>query len=195
MRKKEVGMAKVLSTVLVFLLVGCGSSSIPFVGGGGPFKGTVDFEAIDEGVLRAFARDVEGAVAAGNREYVLEDSEVLVVNTSAIAQAIKTRAARQELLVEFMDTGFLYEQQGGLVSIIRSGDYGRATTRNERDRNALLVIGENQNRWAVYEGLLKANNLSRKSLPAIRTVFFEARLGLLGSGHYYEDGAGNRVAK
>ena len=188
-------MSNKFSVLVTLLIVGCSTSSVPLMGGGGPFNSTPDYTSLNEEATRAFAQRVERAVVDGNRDFVLEDTDDLVVNTPAIAQSVRTRAARNELVSKFMDTGFVYERRGGLVSIITNGDYKRSTERLERDRNALLVMGENKNRWALYEEILEANNFPRKALPAIRTIFFETRVALLRAGQQYEDSTGKLVSK
>ncbi len=50
-----------------------------------------------------------------------------------------------------------------------------------------MVNGENRNRWAIYEGILDANELPQSGLAAIEQIFFDARKALMTSGQKYED--------
>lgn len=168
---------------------GCASIGNPFT------KLTPDYSTVPEEELRAFAGAVEQFVLQGEREPTFEDYPSIATDNEEIRQAIRTRAARAEILRELLDTGFAYEQKSGTVSIIRSRDYKRSTDKRKRDQNALLVMSENANRWTLYETLVKASHWQPGSLGAVQNAFFEARRDLLSPGQKYEGPDGNLVEK
>lgn len=149
-----------------------------------------DYREMPVDAMRAVALEIEQAIQQGNREASIADRDGIVVNTEAIRHAIRTRAARNELLQQFLDNGYGMEMRSGLVSIDRGADYKKDTTRRQRDRNALLVMSENDDRWTLYEGILDASNISQKSLSAVQLIFFEARLTCMRDGQKYEDEEG-----
>ena len=173
---------------LVLLLGGCSTlSSFTRV--------APDYATLPEDAVKSIAALVEKAVKDGNREPVLENAGGLTVNTPEITQAVRTRSARHELVAKLLSSGFAMEQKNGLISVLRSREYKKATTGDERDRNALLVMSENANRWSIYEGIVKASNLSPNALSAVQDAFYRARVELLDSGQKYEDEAGKTVVK
>ena len=179
------------SLALAFVLLpGCGTVSIPLVGGGAP-----NYAELPEQELHGLAATIEGEVRAGNREPAIENTAGLVVDTPEVVQAIHTRAARAALVDQLLSTGFAAEQPNGTITLLRSGEYKKATSARERDKNALVVMSENQNRWTIYEGIIKASNLRAKSLPAVQDAFYKARVELLQAGQKYEDPSGAVVEK
>jgi len=186
-RSRVVRIAAPLLALLMAL--GCSTVVRPFV------HIKPDYSEVPEDALREAALEIEKAVQAGKRDAQIADRAGLVLDAESIRQAIRTRAARAELLNEFLDTGHVYEGNRGLVVILRTKAYKEATTRRQRDRNALLVMGENNNRWAIYEGLIKAGDLSPKSLSAIQDAFRQARAQCMKTGQKYEEAAGEIVVK
>jgi len=185
--------SRIVRTVapLLALLMALGCSTVvrPFV------HLKPDYSELPADALREVALEIEKAVQAGDRDPEIADRAGLVLGGDAIRQAIRTRAARAELLNEFLDAGHAYEGNRGLVVILRTKAYKKATTRHQRDRNALLVMGENNNRWAIYEGLIKASALSPKSLSAIQDAFHQTRVQCMKAGQKYEDATGEIVVK
>lgn len=145
-----------------------------------------DYSALPADDLKRVAASIEAIVAAGNEEFLLEGPGGLIVDTPDIRQAVRTRAIRQPLVSEFLDGGFGVEQRNGLLKIQRGSDYKKATTRNQRDREALVVMSENDNRWTIYEGLLEANNWPPNTLSAIQETFFLERVPLMKTGQPHE---------
>lgn len=145
-----------------------------------------DFQDVPAEALRDAALQVEQAVARGDREPAFSTREGIVLDTEAIRQAIRTRAARIEQVDRLLDSGFAWERANGLIAIKSSREYKKATTSRERDRNASIVYSENQNRWTVYEGLRKASNLKPGALGAVQRAFYEARVQQLEPGQLYE---------
>ena len=145
--------------------------------------------------VKALAAEIEQAVHDKVREPDIKNKGSVVVETDTIKQAIRTRAARAHLVEGFLATGHLMEANNGLVSIIRSSDYKKFGSSRDRDRNAQLVLGENADRWALYEGILNASNISPKSLPAIQRIFFDAHMALLPDGTKFEDENGKVAYK
>ena len=172
---------RVASAALILVaLVGCRS----LVGSVVEFK--PDYAEVPEAALREIAAEIEAAVQAGNREPNIADRGGIVISSDEVKQAIRTRAARSELINNFLDTGHSWERQDGLIWVIRSSDYKKAGTSRDRDRNALLIDGENANRWALYEGIVKDSNLAPGALSAVRAIFAEARVANMKSGQKYE---------
>ncbi len=177
-----------LTVILVTALTGCASTNA-FV------RMTPDYTALPREALEDVALRIEQAVARGDREAEIKGTGGIVLDTPEIRQAIRNRAARHALLSEFLDTGYLYEKRSGLVYIQRNSTYKKNTTRAERDRHALLVMGENANRWSIYEGIVKAGNFPPNALSAVQETFFKARLSLMKPSQRYENESGEMVAK
>ena len=136
----------------------------------------VDYSQLPEAPMREIAAEIENAVAAGNRDAEIASREGIVLDNDLIRQAIRTRAARSELIDAFRTAGWGLEQKNGLISIQRTREYKKGTTKRDRDRHAVLVMGENNDRWALYEGLVESSDFPPGALNAIQAIFAEARI-------------------
>ncbi len=154
-----------------------------------------DYADVPVDTLRAVAREIEQAVHDGNRDFSIADRDGVIVNTESVQQAIRTRAARAHLVDAFLETGHAWETRNGLLDILRTGEYKKFGTSRDRDRNALMVLGENTDRWAIYEGIVDASHFRSKSLGAVQRIFFEARLEFLPDGAKYESEDGEVAYK
>jgi hypothetical protein len=173
----------------VGLLPGCISVPNPFA------HMKPDYTDLPADAMREMALEIERVVQSGDREAVIADKNGIVVSSETVKQAIKMRIARAKLVNEFLDTGFGCEQKNGLLTILRGKEYKNATTYRERDRHALVVTNENQNRWALYEGIIEASNFPRRSLSAIQQTFHQARIENMTKGQKFEDESGNQTVK
>jgi hypothetical protein len=174
---------------VVAVHVGCAGIGSSFI------KMRPDYSQVPEAALRDAANAIEKAAMQGEREPVLADFPGVVLTTPEIVQAMRTRAARSALVSDLLASGHAYEQANGTIKIINSREYKKNTTPRERDQNALLVMSENQSRWDLYEGIIKASNWSSGALGAVQHSFYEARVALLAAGAKYEDVQGNIVVK
>ena len=172
------------SVLLIPVLLGCVS-----VTGAVP-RPIANLDELPLDALRRVASEIEREVLAGNREASFTDNAEVIINDPAILHAIRTRAARSELVLDFLLTGHAWERQDGRIWILRSKEYKKAGNSREKDRDAVVVMSENENRWTLYEGIAKQNGWSRRSLPAVEKAFFEERLKLLAPGIKYEDDEG-----
>jgi hypothetical protein len=180
---------KTLSIVALLALTGCAGLGAPFI------KLRPDYSKVPEESLHAAAHAIEQAVLQGEREPQFQEFAGVMLDLPEIMQAIRTRAIRNPLIQEMLDAGYAYEQKSGVIALLRSRDYKRATTRQQRDQHALLIMSENQNRWTLYEGIVTASQWAPGALGAVQDSFFQARLALLKSGRHYENEAGEIVAK
>lgn len=183
--------SKCLQVAIAFLLMasGCASTGNPFT------RQSPNFDTVPVDAIRAAAMEIESVVGQGDREKSIASVSGLNLDTPEIAQAIRTRAARAELVSDFLNTGFAYEQQSGLLSVVRNKEYKAATTSRDRDRYALIIMGENQNRWDIYEGIVEANDLGSRALSAIQSIFADVRIDQLSAGQPYESENGDIVRK
>lgn len=182
-------MKKLVVTMLAAVLVaGCISIPNPFL------HGKADYSKLNADSLKAVAMEVEQAVQEGNREPGVKDRDGIVVSSEPIVQAIRMRAARSELLNEFLDSGFAREDNNGLVKVLGSKEYTKATSGRERNRNAMLVLNENNDRWTIYEGIVKQSKL-RGATPTVQDAFHQARVAVMKPGQKYQDAAGNTAVK
>lgn len=170
-------------------MCGCASIGIPFLHQE-PSYGQLPAES-----LKAVALEVERAVQEGNRDAQIADRDGIVLNTDVIRQAIRTRAARAELVNEALDKGYAIERPNGHLYILRTPEYKKETTGRERDRIAMLVGDEAVNRWAIYEGIADASKLPRRSLSAIQEIFHQARIDVMKEGQKYEGPSGETIVK
>ena len=171
------------------LSFGCAGIGTSFI------KMRPDYSIVPEAELHEAAAAIERAAMQEEREPQLGDFPGVVLDTPEIKQAIRARAARAALVKKFLEAGYACEQQNGTIKIINSNEYKKNTTSRDRDRNAVLIMGENQSRWALYEGIVKASNWPAKALGAVQHSFYQARVALLEPGARYEDDAGNIVVK
>lgn len=158
-----------VAMLLALAVAGCASTPNPFV------HLRPDYSELPVAELDAVAQEIEAAVDRGDREYAPPTRGGIVADTPEIKQAVKQRAARHELVTALLAAGYAEETDSGLVNMITNSAYKKATTKRERDRNALVVYSENQNRWTLYEGIMKASNLPPRSLSAIQETFYKAR--------------------
>lgn len=179
---------------LFLLLSVSGCSSLGSKGAAGA-KPAPKLSSLPVEAMHAIAKDIESQVMAGNREPALHDREGIVVDVPKIKQAVRTRAARVELLSAFLDTGHGWERRNGLLWIIRSAAYKAAGTPRTRDLDALMVNSENIDRRALYEEIVDQSGLPSKSLSEVVEIFFQARLELMKPGQKYEDVDGAAVVK
>lgn len=170
----------VACTVLTVAVAACSSMGNPF----GRLK--PDYSEVPLAALREVADEIEQAVHYGNRNARIADRGGIIVNTEAIRQAIRSRAARSELIEAFRDTGHACEKPNGRLYILRTRAYKKYGTRKDRARKALLVLSENNDRWTLYEGIVKASNLPPGALSAVEETFFKARLAYLDPEHVCE---------
>ncbi|GMW02573.1 MAG: hypothetical protein AMXMBFR84_37090 [Candidatus Hydrogenedentota bacterium] len=154
-----------------------------------------DYTTLPEETLRVVALEIEQAVKDGNREAAIKNQGEVVVETDEIQQAIRTRAARSALVLAFLQTGHAWERSNGTLAIIRSEAYKKLGTKLDRDRNALMVMGENADRWSLYESIQKSSKFPPRSLPAIQRIFFDARVQVMDAGLKYEGEGEETVQK
>ena len=177
---------KVVGFGLLIACVGCATVQSTFS------SARPDYATLPEETMREIALEIETAVAQGNRDAEIADRGGIVVSTPEMRQSIRTRAARHALIDEFRAMGFGLEKEDGLITIMRSGDYKQARNRQQKNRDAGLIISENNDRWALYEGIREESNLPRRSLGAIRAIFAEARVSLMAPGQEYKGPDGER---
>lgn len=173
----------------LILAAGCAT-----VSGFSPFRFTPGAADLPKDAVDRLAQEMEAKVAAGEREMALTAPEGLVLG-DGVLQAARTRAIRSELVKNLLRSGFAVEQRNGTIALIRNRDYRKATSSRERDRNALVVMSENANRWTTYEGLVRDSGLKGGSLSGIQEAFYRARIPLLEPGMKYQDDSGNIVVR
>ena len=182
-------MKKLLvASLAVVLVAGCISISNPFL------HGKPDYSKLNADSLKAVATEIEQAVQEGNREPGVKDRDGIVVTSEPIVQAVRMRAARSQLLNEFLDSGFGREDKNGLVNILGSKEYTKATSGRERNRNAMLVLNENNDRWTIYEGIVKVSKI-RGATATVQDAFHQARVAVMKPGQKYQDAEGNTAVK
>ena len=184
-------MKRIALVVLCFtcLLPGCRTVVNPFV------AMRPDYSQVPVELLRTASLAVETAISQGNRTFDPATVSGVRLDSDEILQAIRTRAARQEMVDDFLNTGHAFEQRNGLLNIQRTSAYKRFGTSRDRDRQALLVMGENADRWAIYEGIVKLNNYPSRGLSAVQELFHEARVANLEPGQKYQGVDGQILSK
>jgi len=169
-----------LASTAIFITSGCTTAN-PFT------RMKPDYAALPVDDLSAIAQNIERAVSSSDRDATIPNQGNVTVDTPQLKQAIRTRAARYELVRDMLESGYIIEEKGGLIAIQRSRAYTQSTSRQERDRHAMVVMSENRDRWTLYEGILKANNFAPRNLSAVQTLFHQARIMYLPPNANYEE--------
>jgi len=166
---------------LAFFLPGCASGpSIPFISG----EAKLDTVPVED--LRAVAEQIEAAVRAGNTDPKIENKGAIVADFPELQQAVKSRALRFKLIDGFLNSGHAKEDPSGLVAVLRSSEYKKEGTSQDRDRDALLVMSENNNRWTIYEGIVEHSKLPARSLSAVQEIFRQVRVAGMTAGQKFD---------
>jgi len=178
-----------LSVICIAIGVGGCAVTTPFV------RTKPVYDDVPREALYAVALEIETAVQQRDRDAVVADRDGIVVSGDAFRQAFRTRIVRADLVNDFRATNHSVEKRDGLLWIIRGTKvYKESTTRREKDRDALLVMSENDDRRAIYAGIQKASNLPIRTLSAIQRIFYEARLEVMPQGQLFETNEGEIVA-
>ena len=171
--------------VLGVLVSGCASGpSIPFI------RGEAKLDTVPEADLRAVAMQIETAVRDGNTAPKIGNSGAIVADFPELQQAVKSRALRFKLNDGFLSSGHAYESTSGLIAVLRTSEYKKQGTAQDRDRDALLVMSENNNRWTIYEGIVENSKLPQRSLASVQEIFRQVRVEAMSPGQKYEADGG-----
>ena len=190
--RRRIATAISCIAALLFVLPACNTVIKPISKSIRP-SAPPDLSRVPAETLRALASAIEREVRDGNRRATFENAGLAI--GEEVLQAIHTRAARGEIVNAFLDTGFGWEKNNGLLAILRSNEYRLSGSSRSKDRDALVVMGENDDRWAIYEGLVAANGLGNSSLSAVQAIFAQVRIELLPAGQKYQDDAGEVAFK
>jgi hypothetical protein len=175
--------------VCLIVLAGCARYGNPLG------RTEADYSNLPTESLHTAALYIEQQVVEQNRTPDLSDKENFKLNSPAVQQALRSRAARAHLVKDMLDSGYLFENNNGRIEIIRTKAYKDSGDAKSRDRDALVVISENNDRRMMYESLQEINNLNPADRSAIEEIFFNARKELLVVGHLYEGSDGKPVSK
>jgi len=114
-----------------------------------------------------------------------QEADINVSNPAirALKDSIKERSGA---IKPFMDRGNIGIAQDGLLAI-RSAD---GLNLKERAETKQLVDAENRDRENLYGEIAKANNISKESIPRIKTIFAKSWLEQAQSGWWIQDAQG-----
>ena len=171
------------------LVLGCGTLSKPLA------SFTPGLTPLPEAELRSVAAAIERSVRLGDPGAAVREAPGVSVKSPLLLQALRTRTLRHPRVTELLRQGHVYELRNGLIKIKTSRAYSKATTRQGRDQNAVLVQRENEDRWSIYEALIEENTWPGRSMDAVRAIFFEVRVDAMVPGEYYESGDGGMEPK
>ena len=172
---------------LVLLFSGCAKYGNP-IGRTEANYANIPVEALTNAALY-----LEKQVKEGNRTPDLALIDDFVLDSPAVKQALRSRAARIELVQILLDSGHAYEKRNGLIAIHRTKAYKKSGTYQSRDRDALVVISENNDRRMLYSSIQEINNLNPADRTAIENIFFEVHKQTLEVGQRFENTDGEIV--
>ncbi len=115
-----------------------------------------------------------------------QEADINVSNPAirAIKDSIK---ARSDAIKPFMDRGSIGIAADGLLAI-RNTD---GLNLKERAETKQLVDAENRDRENLYVEIAKANNISKESVPKIKSIFARSWLDQARPGWWLQDSQGN----
>ena len=176
------------------IIILAGSTFIGCAKYGNPIGHTnADYTKLPVKTVEEVAHRLEEETRKGNRTPDLAPHNSFKIDSPEIKQAMRSRAARAQLVIDLLDTGHMYEKRNGKIAIIRTKAYKNSGTSETRDRDALVVISENSDRSIIYQSLQKINTLNPAERSAIVEIFFKTRIQLMQPGHRYEGAEGEII--
>jgi uncharacterized protein YdbL (DUF1318 family) len=109
------------------------------------------------------------------------------VSNPAIRALKDSIRERSNAIKPFMDRGNIGLAQDGLLTI-HSAD---GLNLKERAETKQLVDAENRDRENLYSEIAKANNISKDSIPRVKTIFAKSWLDQARPGWWIQDAQGN----
>mgnify|MGYP001374508166 FL=1 len=115
-----------------------------------------------------------------------QEADINVTNPAirAIKDSIRERS---NAIKPFMDRGNIGLAQDGLLTVHNADGLNL----KERAETKQLVDAENRDRDNLYAEIAKANNISRDSIPRIKTIFARSWLDQARPGWWIQDAQGN----
>ncbi|MGE5217582.1 MAG: YdbL family protein [Chloroflexota bacterium] len=115
-----------------------------------------------------------------------QEADINISNPAirALKESIKTRS---DAIKPFMDRGNIGIGRDGLLAI-RTTD---GLNLKERAETKQLIDAENRDREALYAEIAKANNISKDSIPKIKTIFAKSWIEQARPGWWIQDSQGN----
>ena len=152
---------------------------------------------VPEEALYNAALDIEEAVMNGDPDAEIPSREGLELAAPRIRQAIRTRTMRYKLLVPLYEEGHICEKANGHVYLynVLAKAYRKSRERRQKNRDALIVMNETNDRRALYMAIIEANNFKTRARTAVESVFYRARIAVLPEGYQYEDAEGQLLTK
>jgi uncharacterized protein YdbL (DUF1318 family) len=109
------------------------------------------------------------------------------VSNPAIRALKDSIRERSNAIKPFMDRGNIGLSQDGLLTV-HSTD---GLNLKERAETKQLVDAENRDRENLYAEIAKANNISKDSIPRVKTIFAKSWLDQARPGWWIQDAQGN----
>ncbi len=115
-----------------------------------------------------------------------QEADINVSNPAirALKDSIKERS---NAIKPFMDRGNIGLAQDGLLAVHNADGLNL----KERAETKQLVDAENRDRENLYAEIAKANNISKDSIPKIKTIFARSWLDQARPGWWIQDAQGN----
>ena len=160
--------------------------------------------AADQIVKETWGGPNDPAKAAPKPQSFNPFSPIRVVNLSFIGEAHAQEAdinvsnpairalkdsirERSNAIKPFMDRGNIGLAQDGLLTVHNADGLNL----KERAETKQLVDAENRDRENLYAEIAKANNISKDSIPKIKTIFARSWLDQARPGWWIQDAQGN----
>jgi len=171
--------------VLLALLAtaGCSSFDNPL------WRSKADYTEVPAEVLHDLALEIEQIVMNGDHGVQVKGRDGVELADPLIKQAIRSRTMRYKLLVPIYEEGYICEKPNGHLYLydILAKEYRKSRTRREKNRDALIVSNETNDRRRLYMAIIEANNYKARARTAVEEIFYKARISILPDGYKYEN--------
>jgi len=171
----------VLCVVLTAALMGCA------------MFGPGSAESLDAETARQIASLVETVVAGDMEAELLPDSVGSVtIRLPAVMAAIESRRNRFASCARYKELNCIGENREGLAEY-RKCD--ACQNRGTRNLVYALIVAENDDRWSIYEGIVKSNHLGRSARKTLQQSFRAEHEARASSGELYQTPEGEWRSK
>ena len=149
--------------------------------------------SLDADTARRIAVFIED-VAAGSAEVssLPESVDGVMIGQPDVRTAIESRRARFDECARYKAVQCIGENRRGLAQYRKCDECEDRQVRNVVD---MLILSENDDRWAIYEVIVKGNRLPSSALKTLREAFRAEHESRASSGDLYQTQAGEWRSK